>query len=77
MDEFSSAPATQLTSAAIVASAASLENPQAPPEVPQIPRRHKITRDHRLHVQTLAGLGLKYAEIAEELGISQYANTHQ
>ncbi len=79
MDEFSSAPATQLTPAAPVAPAASLANPQAPPEVPQTPRRHEITRDQRLQVQTLAGVGLKYAEIAEELGITirqvQYANT--
>lgn len=50
MDEFSSAPATHLTSAAIVAPAASLGNSQAPPELPQTPRRHDITRDQRLHV---------------------------
>ncbi len=80
MDEFSSAPATQLTSAAPVAPSASLANPQAPPEVPKTPRRHEITRDQRLQIQTLAGVGLKYAEIAKELGITipqvQYANTH-
>ncbi len=81
MDEFSSAPATQLTSAAPVAPAALLTNRQAPPEVPQTSRRHYITRDQQLQVQTLAGVGLKYAEIAEELGITiqqvQYANTHR
>ncbi len=80
MDKFSSAPATQLTPAAN-APAASLANPQASPKVPKTPRRHEITRDQRRQVQTWAGVGLKYAEIAEELGSTirqvQYANTHR
>ena len=85
------APATSATPAALAipaAPAAALANLQAPPadspappEAPETPRRHQISRDQRLQVQTLASLGLKYAEIAEELGITirqvQYANTHR
>ena len=77
MDEFLPplpAPATSATPAAPAAALANLQAPPAdspaPPEAPETPRRHQISRDQRLQVQTLASLGLKYAEIAEELGIT-------
>ncbi|KAF2835625.1 hypothetical protein M501DRAFT_997757, partial [Patellaria atrata CBS 101060] len=39
-----------------------------PPSTP--PRRHHLTRDQRIQVQTLRGIGLTYEAIVKHLGFS-------